>query len=582
MNGAQPHRPLRVLVLYWHPKGTEMLLAVEQHLHALEGRGLRILYRNAIDPAPPWLAWTEPDLCVLHTTFLLVRWNFDFEDYRRRFRWVARLRCPKVALPQDEYDHAAVLDEWLAELGVTSVYSCFGPRQRAILYPLLGERAAFRETLTGFIDEQAAADLAERIVPHSARPHDVVYRARNLPYWFGSHGQLKHRIAEVVQEHATRLSLTTDVSTRPEDTIQGARWLDFLMSGRAVIGCESGSSVLDARGEIQRRISRLLAEQPDLTFQEVDAEMPPGWDSYAFFALSPRHLEAVITKTAQVLVEGRYSRVLEPERHYIPVRRDFSNLDLALERLRDLEAVEAMAERAYREVYLGGMNNLSTLSDRLSAEARVRSKKVALPFPVARRPSLGLPPLIRGKPLRRLLPHLVTLGEALARQPEARTFVVAALRGRISVPVKDVFREIIVLRILARIRSGSRSGGLPWSLSAANDAGEIVIRTHPRAGGAGGLQVDGPIETVAWNHAEVAQFAPIYPRHPRWGWIGLGPYGRYEFSALAEVARTDATTARALLARALAHERLGAGSEPTGRYDPRPTTTAAQSEADDQ
>ena len=41
--------------------------------------------------------------------------------------------------------------------------------------------------------------------------------------------------------------------------------------------------------------------------------MPSGWDSYAFFAISPRHLEAVITKTAQVLVEGRYSGVLEPE-----------------------------------------------------------------------------------------------------------------------------------------------------------------------------------------------------------------------------------------------------------------------------
>ena len=38
--------------------------------------------------------------------------------------------------------------------------------------------------------------------------------------------------------------------------------------------------------------------------------MPRGWDSYAFFAISPRHLEAVITKTAQVLVEGRYSGVL--------------------------------------------------------------------------------------------------------------------------------------------------------------------------------------------------------------------------------------------------------------------------------
>ena len=111
-------------------------------------------------------------------------------------------------------------------------------------------------------------------MPHSERRLDVVYRAKQLPYWFGSHGQLKHRIAEAVQERAGALGLSTDISTRPDDTVYGDGWLDFLISGRAVIGAESGSSVLDERGEIQRRISRLLAEQPRLTFDEVDAQMP--------------------------------------------------------------------------------------------------------------------------------------------------------------------------------------------------------------------------------------------------------------------------------------------------------------------
>jgi hypothetical protein len=575
-------RAPRILVLYWHPKGTEMLLAVRQHLRLLEGRGARILYRNAIDPAPARLGWIQPDLCVLHTTFLCVRWNYDFAEYRRRFRWVARLECPKIALPQDEYDHAGVLDEWLLELGVTSVYSCFGPEQRATLYPLLGNHASFHETLTGFIDEDAAAALSGRVVPHSQRHYDIVYRAKKLPYWFGSHGQLKHRIAAVVLERAGDFGLTTDISTRPEDTIYGAGWLDFLMSGRAVIGSESGSSVLDARGEVQRQISRLLAEQPGLSFDEVDARMPSGWDSYAFFAISPRHLEAVITKTAQVLVEGRYGGVLEPDRHYIPLRRDFSNLDEALERLRDVEAAEAMAERAYRDVYLSGLNNLGTLADRLCTEARAGDRaKVALPLALARRPSLPVGPQIEGKPLRQLLTHIATLGGALARQREARALFLAGVRGRVSVPLRDVVREIIVLRILSRIRNGAGDLDEPWSLSIENDAGEIVIRTHPGAGGDSELRVDGPIRRVAWNHSAVAQFVPVYPRHPRWGWISLGLYGRYEFDALGEVAQTDVATARALLARAL-EEGSGAGLETTGRYDPRPTTKAEGSETNDQ
>lgn len=530
-----------------------MRLAVRQHLRLLEGRGLRILYRNAIDPTPAWLTWTQPDLCVLHTTFLShARWNYGFEDYRLRFGWISRLSCPKVALPQDEYDHSAVMDEWLDELGVTSVYSCFGPEQWEQLYPVLAQRATFHETLTGFIDDEAAAAVAGRMVPHSERPLDVVYRARNLPYWFGSHGQLKHRIAEEVQERAVGLGLRTDISTRPEDTIYGDDWLDFLMSGRAVIGSESGSSVLDPRGEIQRRISRLLAENPDLTFEEVDAQMPSGWDSYAFFAISPRHLEAVMTRTAQVLVEGRYSGVLEPERHYIPVRRDFSNLEAALECLRDAEAVEAMTERAYRDVLLSGRNNISVLADQLSAEAEGGSAgRVALPFALMRRPSLPVRPPIEGKPLRQLLPHIATFLEAVARQREARHLLLAVLRGRVSVPLKDVVREVILLRVLARIRDDAGCGPQAWSLSAENEGGTIVIRTHVGARANGGTQLDGRFENIAWNHSAVAQAVPIFPRHPRWGWIALGLYGRYEFTALAQLARRDGGAVRGLLARAL-------------------------------
>jgi hypothetical protein len=547
MSGAQPRRPLRVLVLYWYPKRTEMRLAVRRHLELFESRNTRVLYRNAFDPAPPWLRWTEPDLCVLQTTFLGVRWNYDFEEYRRRFRWVSRLRCPKVALPQDEYDHAAVLEEWLVELGATSIYSCFGPDRWSTLYPQLVSRARFHETLTGFIDDDAAIELARRIVPHGQRSHDIVYRAKKLPYWFGSHGQLKHRVAEVVQEHARELGLRIDISTEAEDTVYGADWLDFLMSGRAVIGTESGSSVLDARGEIQRHISRILAENPDLTFDEVDAQMPSGWDSYAFFAIGPRHLEAVITKTAQVLVEGRYSGVLEPERHYIPVRRDFSNLAEALERLQDVDAVEAMAERAYQDVYLSGRSNLSTLGDQVYAEAKPRGKKrVALPLALAKRRSLPVKPPIEGKPLRQLLPHIATFAETVTRQREARALFIAAARGRLPVPVKDVVRELILLRVLARIR-----GGETWSLSTENDDGMILIRTHADDRDGGELRVDGPFQHVAWNHADIAQAVPIYPRHPRWGWIALGLYGRYEFTALGEIARNDPEAARTLLSSAL-------------------------------
>jgi hypothetical protein len=557
-----------------------MRSSVRQHAHVLDGRGARVLYHNAVDPVPPWIVWTAPDLCILHTTFLCARWYDGFETYRRRFRWVSALDCPKIALPQDEYDHAAVLEEWLLELGATSIYSCFGPEQRSILYPTLGDRTAFHETLTGFIDDVGAADVASRMVPHADRPWDIVYRATNLPYWFGSHGQLKHRIAEAVQRAGRQLGLTMDISTRWEDTIFGDGWLEFLMSGRAVIGCESGSSVFDARGEIQKRITHLLSERPDLTFEEVDAEMPAGWDSYSFFAISPRHLEAVVTKTAQVLVEGSYSGVLEPERHYIPVRADLTDLNQALDRLHDHEAVEAMAERAYREVYLEGHNTLEAFAAQLRDEPQHPARRVGVPFELARRiPVPSVPEsLARRTSLvprgGRLVPLVVTLLDALVRDPGARRLLIRSAAGRVSLPLRDVVQDIILLRVLARIRRNESRMSGPWSLTAENAAGTITIRTHPHTQEKPRLRVPATFERVVWNHSAVAQAAPLFPRRPGWGWVTVGTHGRHEFRSLAVGVRKDGAAARAVLERVL-------GARRAATIDGQPTT-APQSEANDQ
>lgn len=364
MKAAARSRPLRVLVLYWHPVGTPIRAAIYHHLHVLD-HGTRehdVWYVNAFSALPRWLRYMPVDAVILHTTLLCLRWSELFERMRRELLWISDFSCPKIALPQDEYDHSELLDEWLAELGATDVFSVFEGSKRDLLYSRLAGRATFHKCFTGYIDEVTAREVSQRLVPASGRRVDIVYRASHLPYWFGSQGQLKHRIGSVVLKRALERGVRTDISTRVEDTILGERWFNFLMSGRAVLGCESGSSVLDRRGEMQVRIHRMLAREPEMTFPEVSRQMPDGWDGYAFFALSPRHFEAVITKTCQVLIEGEYEGVFKQERHYIPLKRDFSNVDEVLDRLADCRLTEEIAETAYEEIYQSGKYGYSALA----------------------------------------------------------------------------------------------------------------------------------------------------------------------------------------------------------------------------
>jgi hypothetical protein len=467
-----PMRGWRVLLLYLAERPSALRMTTHQHLRALERlpSPSRVLTYNAASGAPAWLRRLKFDAVVLHTTFLCIRWYNRFPELKRSVEWLAGLDAAKIAFPQDDYERGHLLDDWLGELGVGAICTPL-PGHATELYPRLSQTAAIYHALTGYLDKTATARFAGLPPAGPERPLDIAYRARRLPYWCGSHGQLKHLIGEAVLDAAPQHGLACDISTRPQETILGQAWLDFMASARATIGAESGSSVLDGRGAIRRKIEGLLEERPDLSFEKVAAQMPVGWDDYRFFALSPRHLEAVATKTAQILVEGEYSGVLEPERHYLPVRRDFSDLDEVLERARDPELLAQVARRAYEDVYERGDYSTARLTRLLEEvlrehagtgqasgvsgvgfEAVARAARVQGALARFRVPARHLLTLRPGEPAQ----ALAALG-LVASDPAVARLVLDYLLAsdvREHVPPRQALRDFLVLGGLRRERKG--------------------------------------------------------------------------------------------------------------------------------
>jgi hypothetical protein len=60
-----------------------------------------------------------------------------------------------------------------------------------------------------------------------------------------------------------------------------------------------------------------------------------------------------------ILFRGRYSDAVIPDEHYIPLEKDFSNIETVLEKLNDIAALESMAERAYQHLIASGRFNYS-------------------------------------------------------------------------------------------------------------------------------------------------------------------------------------------------------------------------------
>jgi hypothetical protein len=122
---------------------------------------------------------------------------------------------------------------------------------------------------------------------------------------------------------------------------------------------------------LKTRIDQALREQPDLPYEEIHRRFLASHEGQVRMnQISPRIFEAIAARTALVLFEGEYSGVILPHLHFIPLSKDFSNVDQVLAQLDDLELLTAMTERAYRDVVASGKYSYSSFGSALGSELR--------------------------------------------------------------------------------------------------------------------------------------------------------------------------------------------------------------------
>jgi hypothetical protein len=307
---------------------------------------------------------------IFHTSFLSYRWGP--ESWRELVRRAAPLRDVgeiRVAIPQDEFLRSELLCEFIEDFQIGHVFSAAPASEWPKIYAGVDRnRVGFTRVLTGYLEPRSIRRAERTATSVQEREIDIGYRAWHAAPWLGRHGQLKHQLADSVRERAARHGLKVDISTGDEDTLFGDDWYRFLASCRYTIGVEGGASVLDRDGSLKEATERYLAEHPGAGFEEIEAACFPGEDGkLSLFAISPRHLEACATRTCQLLVEGDYNGVLRPDEHYLPLRRDLSNLDQVLEEVaRDVRRPR-IVEAAYRDVIASGRYEYSRLVERVEA-----------------------------------------------------------------------------------------------------------------------------------------------------------------------------------------------------------------------
>lgn len=310
----------------------------------------KFYYHDIQDPVTKALQNFQFDAVIFDTTTASMRFlrpREQFLEIQDRYAFIADWDAVKIAFPQDEYDCSRLLDDWLANLRFDVVYSVF-PDQQTLLYPRMSKRGKVLPALTGYVNDDDVNWIGRYARPFDQRTIDIGYRARFLPANFGSYGQVKGLLAERMLRATQGRDLVTDISTDPGDVFLGDDWLHFLGNCRFSLGSEGGSSLWDPNGEVADRVADFTMQNPGADFAEVEAACFPGEDRRRIFpAVSPRLFEAAMLRSGQILVDAPYLDGLEPWRHYLPIDEHCETATEALDRTRDLLAMERMIEACY-------------------------------------------------------------------------------------------------------------------------------------------------------------------------------------------------------------------------------------------
>lgn len=360
----------RILVVYYRSPTIDWRSTYESHVKSLEHYSDHdCLYLNiARSRIPRYLASFRPDLIVFHYT--LLAWRQRPDDFRalvERISYLAHAECPKALIPHDEQSRSDLICWFARRLNVTHVFTPAPPHEWPRVYEGLDlDAVTFESVLTGYVDDSEVRRIGCDRDDGPDRPIDVGYRSWSIRPSFGRHGALKGTIGLVFQERAPQAELVADISLRPEDAFFGDSWIEFLQHCKYTLGVEGGSSIFDRDGSIAERTAKFTSAHPGATFEEIEDACFPGMDGgFDYRLLGPRHFEAIMTRTCQVLLEGDYQGVLRPSEHYIELKRDFGNLDEVLERMKSDTERAQIVERAYADIVASGEYSYSRLAETL-------------------------------------------------------------------------------------------------------------------------------------------------------------------------------------------------------------------------
>jgi hypothetical protein len=224
--------------------------------------------------------------------------------------------------------------------------------------------------LTGYIDTNVVKYVKNKKI--EKRLFCIGYRAHTEAGW-GTFNLKKIEIGKLFEQYCKEKNLPSSIKFGADNFFLGYDWIDFLLKCKATVGIEGGSNILDWDGSHAQKIEILKNKNLNFTKKEVSF-LEKNITKINLKALSPKHLEACMTKTCQVLVEGNYNNILKPWVHYIPLKKDYSNIKKVIKLVSDDKIIKKVTDKAYKDIVQSGNYTYEKFAEFVLSKFKIYSK----------------------------------------------------------------------------------------------------------------------------------------------------------------------------------------------------------------
>lgn len=502
-----------------------------------------------------FLELDEFDVVVIHYSLVITSDHYLAPSFRKRLR---RFQGLKIQFIQDDYRWIDKITAMMRYLGIHVLFTLVPPTEIPKVWDEIRLPGVVKlNTLAGYVPESL---VGLQTPPIESRLIDIGYRGRIIPYWLGRLGQEKVWIGEGVLARAEKYGLRCDIAWTENDRIYGRRWNSFISSCKAILGTESGASITDFDESIERRVSMYLAEHPTADFFEVHQKiLAPYEGNVRLNVISPKIFEAIALRTALILFPGDYMGIIQPWVHYIPLAKDFSNMDEVAEKVRDIQFLRVITERAYTDIVASGRYSYQTFirqfDEVVERFGKVYGKRHNVRYQLSRLESKVRYQLLRVE--RAVMPQRIQWVKSfvalrvILRVHALRQLLLGYLCDRTlrkTMRLDQVLGDLLRLGIVRQAQTDTLTAGEPFRITVRFQPEEEQLILKSRCVDGNGssdeplwttlesVLREGRVKTVIWDHLALGKYVSYRLSQKKCIRIAIGKHGIYRFDALAILA----------------------------------------------